>query len=81
MFYGFIKCVYSVDHGNFSPRNQGDSLILVPNERGLCVHSEHHMIDARLAFLSCTPWHIREVLFLLAKVQLISIYSKSLKQK
>jgi len=36
--------------------------------RGLCVHTEHQMADARFAFLSCTPWHIRRVLFHNAKV-------------
>ena len=32
------------------------------SEQGrFCVHTEHYMIDARFAFLSCTPWHIRYV--------------------
>ena len=35
------------------------------------------MAAARRAFLSCTPWHIRQVLLLLAKIQLISMTSKS----
>ena len=39
------------------------------------------MIDARFAFLSCTPWHIHRVLFLNAKIQLISTTSKSFNTK
>jgi len=39
------------------------------------------MADARFAFLSCTPWHIRQVLLLFAKIQLISTTSKSFGHK